>query len=68
MKRVLVTGAAGFIGHALVQRLLGEGLGGRAVAPLFGDSDSSFTTAESEALGFVHDGTPSRLIVRAMEN
>ena len=31
MKRVLVTGAAGFIGHALVQRLLGEGLGGRAV-------------------------------------
>jgi hypothetical protein len=23
---------------------------------------------ESEALGFVHDGTPSRLVVRAMEN
>lgn len=23
---------------------------------------------ESEALGFAHDGTPSRLVVRAMEN
>jgi hypothetical protein len=40
----------------------------RVIAPLFGDSDSSFTTTESEALGFVHDGTPSRLVVRAMEN
>jgi nucleoside-diphosphate-sugar epimerase len=39
-----------------------------AIAPLFGDSDSSFTTTESEALGFVHDGTPARLVVRAMEN
>jgi D-erythronate 2-dehydrogenase len=39
-----------------------------AIAPSFGDSDSSFTTTESEALGFVHDGTPSRLIVRSMEN
>jgi len=41
MKRVLVTGAAGFIGDALT---------------------------ESGALGFVHDGTPSRLVGRAMEN
>ncbi len=46
MKRVLVTGAAGFIGDALTES---GALG-------------------FEALGFAHDGTPSRLVVRAMEN
>ncbi|SIO72670.1 hypothetical protein SAMN05444172_9144 [Burkholderia sp. GAS332] len=45
MKRVLVTGAADFIGDALTES---GALG-------------------FEAAGFVHDGTPSRLIVRAME-
>lgn len=34
MSCVLVTGAQGFIGQALVQRLLGDGLGGRAIAKL----------------------------------
>lgn len=34
MKRVIVTGAAGFVGRALVSRLLRDGLGGQPVAQL----------------------------------
>jgi D-erythronate 2-dehydrogenase len=75
MKRVLITGAGGFIGVDALAAQYGpstKSLVTYAPDPtidrLFGDRDSSFTTTEPESLGFAHDGTPSRLAVRALEH
>ena len=48
MSRVLVTGARGFIGQTLVQRLLDDGLGGQAVRQLV-LVDLAFDASASEA-------------------